>query len=565
MPPPTPQDELRKSILATALGVTALTLFLGLWFSHHLQRREAEARLDALLEVAAPLLQAEPPALPPAPDGYRFLRLDPSGRILLDSAPGESFHANGEVMAALSNGRSLTHTPPHLTLARSLRDETGALQGFAVTRTTLETGLGLREPHTLWIALASCALGVLAWVVMWNRSRPRLELLQATAGLLQGDVREPVRLHAGHPYRAVADTLNQLADSLERQSRVISEQHHRQQVLLNNISEGILVLDNELNITGINPIAAQWLETGHPARAQGNPLYKLSRNPTLLSMIDALLETGEMKEAHLSLDRPGEDPRIVQLRGSLLVDKDQTVGVLVLLRDVTTLRRLETLRQDFVANVSHELRTPLTSIKGYAELLEDETEDPEAVARYGGKILNQSTRMINIIDDLLALTRIENADAPSSIAPTEILPLIENVAQLCEDAAVRRNLRIEIDAPDTLQAPLHAPLFEQAVHNLVQNAIKYTHPHTTITIRAFPSGNECILEVEDQGPGIAPQHQSRLFERFYRVDKARSRAVGGTGLGLSLVKHILQLHHGSIEVESTPGQGATFRVRVPGC
>jgi two-component system phosphate regulon sensor histidine kinase PhoR len=251
------------------------------------------------------------------------------------------------------------------------------------------------------------------------------------------------------------------------------------------------------------------------------------------------------------------------LRGSLLVDKDQTVGVLVLLRDVTTLRRLESLRKDFVANVSHELRTPLTSIKGYAELLEEETADTEAVSRYSAKIVSQSARMVNIINDLLALTRIESADAPPSIAHSELRPLIENVIQLCEDAAARRKLTLCIEAPDGLVAPLHPPLFEQAVHNLVQNAIKYTHPGTVVTVRAFAEEGRCVVEVRDEGPGIAPQHHAHLFERFYRVDKARSSAVGGTGLGLSIVKHIALLHRGDVSVESTPGEGATFRIRLP--
>ncbi len=420
-----------------------------------------------------------------------------------------------------------------------------------------------RNRRFFWGAVLSLLAGGLTWHRLTRLTAPRHELLAEIERVRKGDISRPVFLPAGHPFQTVADTVNRLTEGLERQSRIISEQHHRQQILLNSISEGILVLDNDLNITGINPVAAQWLETGNPIRCQGKALYKLCRNPTLLSMIDDLLSSGDMKEAHLRLERQNEEDRIVQLRGSLLIDRDQTEGVIILMQDVTTLRRLETLRQDFVANVSHELRTPLTSIKGYAELLTDETGDPETVSKYNDRILMQSERMINIIDDLLSLTRIESAHGPESVARCEIRPLLENVFALVEDAATRRNLNLRLEAEDGLSATLHAPLFEQAVLNLVQNAVKYTHPETTITLKAFQQDQSAIIEVEDQGPGIGPQHHARLFERFYRVDKARSRAVGGTGLGLSIVKHIAQLHQGRVEVESEIGKGTRFRLTVP--
>lgn len=420
-----------------------------------------------------------------------------------------------------------------------------------------------RNRRFFWGAVLSLLIGALTWSRLKALAAPRQELLAVMERVQRGEIQQPVFLPLGHPYAPVAETVNRLIAGLDQQTRIISEQHHRQQILLNSISEGVLVLDNDLHITGINPVAAQWLETGNPIRCQGKPLYKLCRNPTLLHMIDALLNSGEMKEAHLRLERNGEEDRIVQLRGSQLIDRDQTQGVIILMQDVTTLRRLETLRQDFVANVSHELRTPLTSIKGYAELLTEETGDPAVVEKYCARILMQSERMVNIIDDLLSLTRIESAQGPERITRCEIRPLLENVAALVEDAAQRRNLTLILEAGEDLTALLHAPLFEQAVLNLVQNAVKYTHPETCITLRAFPRDGQAVIEVQDEGPGIAPQHHSRLFERFYRVDKARSRDVGGTGLGLSIVKHIAQLHKGSVEVESELGKGTCFRLRVP--
>lgn len=420
-----------------------------------------------------------------------------------------------------------------------------------------------RNRRFFWGAILSLLAGAFTWFRLTRLAAPRQELLREITRIQKGDVRNPVTLGPANPYRPVAETLNRLLGSLEHQSRILTELHHRQQNLLNSISEGVLVLDNDLNITGINPMAARWLDLGNPIRCHGKPLYKLCRNPTLLSLIDELLSSGTMNEAHLHLEREGDEDRILHLRGSLLIDRDQTEGVILLLQDVTTLRRLETLRQDFVANVSHELRTPLTAIKGYAELLTEEADDSETVRKYNDRILMQSERMINIIDDLLSLTRIESAHGPERVTLSEIRPILENVCQLTEDAARRRNLTLSLETEEGLTAMLHAPLFEQAVLNLVQNAVKYTHPGSTITLRAYPKQSRAVIEVQDQGPGIAPQHHSRLFERFYRVDKARSRAVGGTGLGLSIVKHIAQLHKGTVEVDSEPGKGACFRISIP--
>lgn len=554
--PPRPTHHRR--ILTLSLAAAALVLALGAALAHWTTRRELAARLQGALEAAA-----DTGEVTPSPRGtLRLHRLDPAGNLLPpQTLPG--FTPGPELVRALEHGQGLALTPTHMRLARTLRTPQGQLRGFLLATAPLSDITPARTRRTVWAALLALLAGLLTASRAHALATPRLQILREIRRMQDGDLQISILLPTRHPFRPVADTVNRLTDSLERQTRIISEQHHRQQVLLNSISEGILVLDNDLRITGLNPVAAAWLSTGHPSRAQGHPLYMLCRIPSLLSLIDDVLSSGTPKETHLRLERPREDDRIVHLRGSLLIDRDQTEGVIVLMQDVTTLRRLETLRQDFVANVSHELRTPLTSIKGYAELLTEETGDPDTVGKYADRILMQSERMVNIIDDLLSLTRIESAHEPESVTRCEIRPLLENTLALSEDAASRRNLTLTLEAQDGLTAALHAPLFEQAVLNLVQNAVKYTHPGTRITLRAFANDNHAVIEVQDQGPGIAPQHHARLFERFYRVDKARSRAVGGTGLGLSIVKHIVQLHRGTVDLTSQPGHGTTFRITIP--
>lgn len=554
------RPALEQKILTLSLALVTILLLLSWSLAAWTTQRELTARLLGSIEILRTRETTDLPRI----SGINLLRLNASGEQIAPSAEALQPYTPGkELVQALERGQGTTVVDGELRYSLAKRTPQGQLEGFLVATAPLDNVSASRNRRFFWGSILALLSGGLFWARMTALAAPRQELISEITRVQKGDTRNPIILPAGHPFRTVADTVNRLTDDLERQTRIISEQHHRQQILLNSISEGILVLDNDLNITGINPVAANWLETGHPTRAQGKALYKLCRNPTLLSMIDSLLSSGEMKEAHLHLERTGEEDRIVQLRGSLLIDRDQTEGVIILMQDVTTLRRLETLRQDFVANVSHELRTPLTSIKGYAELLTEETDDQESVQKYSDRILMQSERMVNIIDDLLSLTRIESAHGPESVTRCEVRPLLENAVALSEDAAQRRNLTLKIEAEDGLTAVLHAPLFEQAILNLVQNAVKYTHPATTITLKAYQHGDTAVIEVQDHGPGIAPQHHARLFERFYRVDKARSRAVGGTGLGLSIVKHIAQLHHGTVDVESELGKGTHFRLKVP--
>ncbi len=396
-----------------------------------------------------------------------------------------------------------------------------------------------------------------------RRAQPLRRLLADVERFRQGGHVGALEGEPDSPLGPIPGAINHLTEKIEDQAKVIGDQRHRQQVLLSNMSEGILAVDNEEHVTVINALAAEWLDAGSPHRARGKILHAICRNPTLLGILHDLFASGEAMEKDLVLERLGEENRILHVRGSLMIDAEQTVGALLVMRDVSALRKLETLRRDFVANVSHELRTPLASIKGYAEILCDAGEDREMADRFAEKILRQSERMVEIIDDLLALTRIENNPSPPSMQATQIRPLLEEVLRQCETQAAGRGLTLVLDAPEDLCASLHAPLVEQAMFNLVNNAVKYTHPNTRIHVRAAADHGDLVLEVRDEGPGIEAQHQDRIFERFYRIDKARNRAVGGSGLGLSIVKHIAQVHQGTVALRSAPGQGATFLLRLP--
>jgi two-component system phosphate regulon sensor histidine kinase PhoR len=227
---------------------------------------------------------------------------------------------------------------------------------------------------------------------------------------------------------------------------------------------------------------------------------------------------------------------------------------------------IEDLRREFVANVSHELRTPITSIKGFIETLLDGAKDnPEDAERFLQIVARQSDRLSAITEDLLTLSRLENDAETSGIPLTQIkvLGVLQNALQVCETNALKRNVKLELRCGEHLAGKLNAPLIEQAIVNLVNNAVNHSPEGSTVFVESKKDKGKPVIHVRDNGTGIAPEHLPRLFERFYRADKARSRSIGGTGLGLAIVKHIVQLHRGKVHVESEPGKGSVFSIYLP--
>jgi two-component system phosphate regulon sensor histidine kinase PhoR len=299
------------------------------------------------------------------------------------------------------------------------------------------------------------------------------------------------------------------------------------------------------------------------------PLQDVIRNPDLRRFALLAIDCREPVEDDLVLR--GARDRIIRLRGTALRDLSGEGGAVIVLNDVTDMKRLENVRRDFVANVSHELKTPIASIKGFVEtLLDGAADDPADRRRFLDIVARQADRLESIIEDLLSLSRIEQSEEAGNL-PREPVPIAELLAAVTADCLPRaadRSIRLELSCPDSLVAEVNAPLLEQAVINLVDNAIKYSEPGRTVRLSAdeepaAAGGPAVRIMVEDEGCGIDGEHLPRLFERFYRVDEARSRKLGGTGLGLSIVKHIVQAHDGTVAVQSEPGKGSTFTIRLP--
>jgi two-component system phosphate regulon sensor histidine kinase PhoR len=236
------------------------------------------------------------------------------------------------------------------------------------------------------------------------------------------------------------------------------------------------------------------------------------------------------------------------------------------LHDITRTRQLEEVRRDFVANVSHELKTPVTSIKGFVEtLLEGALDEPEQIRRFLEIISRHSDRLNAIIEDLLSLSRLEEDSEKRKLSfeTTGIRVTLVSAIELSKLKADQKHIAVELDCTKDLTAKINAALIEQAALNLIDNAIKYSQDHSKVKVRAMKTESEVLIQVSDEGCGIPTDHQERIFERFYVVDKGRSRKLGGTGLGLSIVKHIADVHGGYVKVESVIGKGSTFTIHLP--
>jgi two-component system phosphate regulon sensor histidine kinase PhoR len=311
--------------------------------------------------------------------------------------------------------------------------------------------------------------------------------------------------------------------------------------------------------------AAEKLFRTTEVRAKGRAFQEVIRNTELHEFVCTVFTGSAPAEADITM--LGDPERFLQAHGANLRDEQGNIsGALVVLNDVTRLKTLEKIRRDFVANVSHELKTPVTSIKGFLETLkEGAINDPVHAERFLDIIIAQTDRLDVIIEDLLTLSRVEQNAEKGDIVLREasIKDIVDVVVKACRFKAEEKKITLEHAVDEDVITPVNPTLLEQAIMNLVDNAIKYSEAGKTVRVAVFRKDDEVAIQVIDQGCGIPKEHLNRIFERFYRVDKARSRKIGGTGLGLSIVKHIAHAHSGRVSVESSPGRGSTFTMHIP--
>jgi two-component system phosphate regulon sensor histidine kinase PhoR len=366
---------------------------------------------------------------------------------------------------------------------------------------------------------------------------------------------------------SLVDTMNWMAEQLNDRITTAEGQHQQLDAVFASMVESVIAVDPSENVISINQAAADLFKV-LPAEIEGENIQELVGKGNILDFIKKTMAGYMAIEDDIVFSDQENKARYLQAHGTKLRNLGgKHYGALTVLNDITRLQKLEKVRRDFVANVSHELKTPITSIKGFVEtLLDGALEDPQDTKRFLEIINKQADRLNSIVEDLLTLSRLEQDEKDN----TELIFQNENLSEMLQSAvdackvdAEDKNIEVEISCPENIMVFVNGPLLEQAIVNLVINSIKYSDDEGKVLVGALHENRDIIITVRDFGVGIAEEHLPRLFERFYRSDKARSRKLGGTGLGLAIVKHIVQLHKGTVTVESTPGKGAIFLIRLP--
>jgi two-component system phosphate regulon sensor histidine kinase PhoR len=505
--------------------------------------------------------------------GSRITIIDVQGKVLGDSYESgadllkmENHKDRPEVASALQgiSGKSIRYSytikVDMLYVASPIIKE-GKVVGVA--RLALPLTELKRQQHLILnvILLGFAAAFILSLVLNFWFSRRAIEPLQQMIGIGKkmsaGDFSERVRIKTKDEIGELAETLNLMAEELSEKLAQITEDRTQLETILSSMIEGVMAVDRQGKVMLVNHALIRMFELD-PAFF-GKPHYEVIRDHELNQYIEEVLSSRQEKRKEISFIRPQERDLMIQ---PAIVEKEGrgAVFALFVFHDITELKRLEKVRKDFVANVSHELRTPLTSIKGFVEALKDGAiSDPEQSQRFLSVISQHTDRMNQIISDLLQLSLIESKGIELKIETFSLKELAEEVVSSLKRSAEKKSqsLKIEMESGDQM---VMADRYRigQALTNLVDNAIKYTPEKGSIRIEIRDKGDRAEIAVIDNGTGIPPQDLSRIFERFYTVDKGRSRELGGTGLGLSIVKHIVEAHGGMVRVQSQLGKGSEF-------
>jgi two-component system phosphate regulon sensor histidine kinase PhoR len=502
----------------------------------------------------------------------RITIIDSLGKVLADTSADpeqmENHLTRPEIVMAASQGEGESIRKSHtldielLYLATCEHlDGRNIIVRLAVPLAQVQAGQN-RSDHEILLATALALLlgGLLCFGLAHRQAQPVAELSRFAGSLAQNGVAQRIHISEDGELGALDRALNQLAEALAEARAQAGERQEDLLALLASMSDGVVATSQGQRILLTNPAAAEMLGFSAEA-APGKPLWESVRVEAILKAAPKVLASGQKEIVRWEPQRG----RHLEAALSPLLHKDQPTGLLIVIRNTTKDVQYQDLRKEFVANVSHELRTPLTFIKGFIETLmdgamHDPVKGPEYLAT-ASKHINQLT---NLVNDLLELSQLEGRPGLPRRAMISLPETIGKVVDLIQPAIKKKEHTLSVQAPPGLPSFSGDPDYiERAIFNLIDNAIKYTPAHGQINVSVRFDGSRLILAVKDNGIGIPAADLPRIFERFYRVDKSRSRDMGGTGLGLAIVKHVAMVHGGTIEVSSTPGQGCTFILSLP--
>ena len=509
--------------------------------------------------------------------GTRLTVIDAQGLVLADSQEDTSAMENlanrPEIMAVRSHGSGTATRYSHRLGASAMHlalpiEDNGRLLGYArASRSLSEINRRLTRLRTvvaLGAALAILAAAVLGLVLARNFVKPVKAMTAVAEGMARGDYNRRLPATRTDELGDLARALNQTAKSSQNRMETIITDRNKLLSLLKGMVEGVVAVDREERVLQMNSAAGKILGAS-PETSVSKPIWEVTRVRQVCDTLSRTLKTGRDVKDELRLVTRAQDQVVEMLASPLFDGEGELAGAVVVLHDVSNLHRLQTVRRDFVANASHELKTPIAAIRALVEtLIEDRSMPSSDRERFLDKIWNQSMRLSSLVTDLLTLSRLESSPAGPELRPIDLRQPFRGAVQALLPTSEERGIAVHAEIPqDPVRVLGDAEALGQLTTNLLDNALKYTGRGGRVWARLKTENGRALIEVQDTGMGIAPQDQARVFERFYRVDKARSRELGGTGLGLSIVKHVAANHHGDVLVESTPGIGSKFRASFP--
>ncbi|HXV14142.1 MAG TPA: ATP-binding protein [Candidatus Krumholzibacteria bacterium] len=499
------------------------------------------------------------------------------GRVLADSREDPSAMDNQrtrpEIVGALTKGvgvaklfsSSLGGTAMYVAVPVTKNDTVAGYVRVAKPLLALEQRRGaVRGMVLLGTVLAVLLALLIGLVLARNYTRPLVGMTTAARAVAAGDYDHRVRVDRKDEIGELAEALNAMTAQLKSQIDTITADRNVTLAILASMVEGVVAVDSDDYVVHVNS-AAEAILGIDATSVRGRRIWEVTRVVEVSEALADAMKEDRVRVSEARISKPQKD-QVIQLIGSPLKDAaGERVGAVLVMHDVSELRQLEGVRRDFVANISHELKTPLAAIRGLVEtLIDDQDMDPATHNRFIEKIHDQSQRLSSLVSDLLTLSRLESDQGGVQFEAVDLREAVAESYRAQVHAAETKRVEIAArvsDAPVVIEGDAEA--LRELVDNLLSNALKFTPEGGRVDVRLGVEGPNAVLTVEDTGIGIAPEDQGRIFERFYRVDKARSRQLGGTGLGLSIVKHVALAHGGNVALKSAPGRGSTFRIQIP--
>jgi two-component system phosphate regulon sensor histidine kinase PhoR len=529
-----------------------------------LDLRPGATEAQALAQRYAALLGARVTVI--AADGAVLAESDRASVLEIESHAGRPEVRRalaGEVGSDIRRSATVGRDLLYLAVPLERAGRPTAVLRLAVPTDDVERARAVVRRTVLGGALLALAVTIVVGLFVSRRVTRPVRAMQDVAGrMAAGDFARTVPVSGTDEIAALGEALNRLAVALQERVERLHGEQAKVRTILDGMVEGVVALDDRGRVLFLNPAVRRMLGVDE-APTEGRPLLEVIRQKALLDLVEAASGAAGPVSREVDLGPPVN--RTVSARAAVLRLGGSPPGVLLVLHDVTELRRLERVRSEFVANVSHELRTPLTCIRGYLEtLLDGAVEDPQQARRFLEIAGTHAERLGRMVEELLQLAEIESGRLVLAPVPLDLAEVATGVAKMLEHQASQKAQSLEVAVPPGAMVRADRDRLVQILVNLVENAVKFTPAGGRIRIEAGPvSADQVAVRVTDTGVGIAPADLPRITERFYRADRARSRELGGSGLGLAIVKHLVHAHGGELRIESLPGRGTTVSVTLP--